>query len=333
MDGVPTDHHFVHLLARAFGKVPLIIAEATGVSPEGRISPADTGIWNEEQVIAWKRITDGIRGHGSVPAIQLAHAGRKASTPELWKDNQAQLPFDASGWEVLAPSPLPFSEGERTPIEMTKADIDRIVEAFADGAKRALKAGFDIVEIHNAHGYLLHEFLSPLANHRTDEFGGSLENRMRFPLAVAKAVREAWPAHLPVFVRISATDWIEGGWDIEQSITFCKELKELGIDFIDVSSGAIVPVAPIPVGPGFQVPLAARIRAEAGIPTGAVGLITDAAQAEEIIASGQADIVLLARALLRDPHWVLRAAHDLKVDLEWPDTIMRAKVPFDRKFA
>ncbi|MFO7189052.1 MAG: NADH:flavin oxidoreductase/NADH oxidase [Pseudomonadota bacterium] len=328
-DGVPNDWHLVHLGSRAVGGAGLVMVEATAVSPAGRISPADTGIWNDEQVEAFRRISAFIEAQGAVSAIQLAHAGRKASTDVPWNGGRPLLPEDG-GWGTLAPSSVPFAPGWPEPTAMTHEDIEATVRRFREAAERSLEAGFQVVEVHMAHGYLLHEFLSPLSNRRTDEYGGSLENRMRLPLAVAKAVREAWPAHRPVFVRISATDWVEGGWDLEQSIVLARKLRELGIDLIDCSSGGLVPDAKIPAGPGFQVPFAERIRAEAGIATGAVGFITEPQQAEDIIAKGQADVVLLARELLRDPHWPLRAAHVLRADIPWPKQYERAR-PQDPK--
>lgn len=324
-DGMPNDWHLVHLGSRAVGGAACIIQEATAVSPEGRISPADAGIWNDEQAQAYQRITRFLKDNGCVPAIQLAHAGRKASTAAPWLGGHA-VDESEGGWRpLLAPSPIAFSDSSPMPQEMSLQDIDRLVEQFAAAARRSLAAGYEVVEVHAAHGYLLHEFLSPLSNQRTDEYGGSLENRMRLPLRVAQAVRDAWPEHLPVLVRISATDWVEGGWDLEQSIEFCKRLKAIGIDLIDVSTGALVPNAQIPAGPGFQVPFAEAIRKQAGIATGAVGFITAAPQAEQILVTGQADVVLLARESLRDPYWPLHAAHFLGTDVTWPKQYERAK--------
>ena len=323
-DGMPTDWHLVHLGSRAVGGAGLVMVEATAVSPEGRISPNDSGIWSDQHAAAFARITRFIKSNGAVVGVQLAHAGRKASTQVPWL-GRAAVPPSQGGWEPIAPSAERFAADYPMPRAMDIADIDQVVQEFVHAARRAEKAGFELVEIHAAHGYLLHEFLSPLSNHRGDEFGGSLENRMRFPLRVAAAVREAWPAHLPLFVRISATDWVEGGWDLPQSIEFCRALKELGIDLIDCSSGGNVPAAKIPVAPGYQVPLARAIRKEVGIATGAVGLITDPQQAEEIIATGAADAVLLARQMLRDPYWPLHAAKKLGIDLPWPKQYERAK--------
>ncbi len=326
VEGMPTDWHMVHLGSRAVGGAGLVMVEASAVSPEGRISPGDSGIWSDSQAVEFGRITRFIRDQGSVPAIQLAHAGRKASTDVLWKGGGPLLiGRDAQAWEPMAPSAIPFDKGYAMPREMNRADIDKVVADFESAARRSLAAGFEVIELHMAHGYLLHEFLSPLANHRGDEFGGSLENRMRLPLRVARAVRAAWPATLPLFVRISATDWAEGGWDLEQSIQLSRALKEIGVDLMDCSSGALVPYAKIPAGPGYQVPFAAAIREKAGIATGAVGMITEPAQANEIIESGKADAVLLARQMLRDPYWPLHAAKALGKDVTWPVQYGRGK--------
>jgi 2,4-dienoyl-CoA reductase-like NADH-dependent reductase (Old Yellow Enzyme family) len=323
VDGVPNDWHFVHLGSRAVGGAALVMVEATGVSPQGRISPGDTGIWNATQAEAFARIARFIRTQDSLPGIQLAHAGRKASASEPWRGDQ---PLNAAegAWQTLAPSAVPYNDKWPTPLAMGEQDIDTVRAQFRAAAERALQAGFEVVEVHMAHGYLLHEFLSPLSNRRSDAYGGSLENRMRFPLAVAQAVREVWPAQKPVFVRISASDWVEGGWDLEQSIALAQALKALGIDFIDCSSGGNVR-AKIPVAPGYQVPFAEAIRRQVGIATGAVGMITKAKQAEDIVAQGKADAVLLARELLRDPYWPLRAAHNLKAEIPWPQQYDRAK--------
>jgi len=323
-DGMPTDWHLVHLGGRAAGGAALVIVEATAVSPEGRISPADSGLWSSAHAEAFRRITSFIRNQGAVPGIQLAHAGRKASTDLPWR-GEGPLSDAEGGWQPLAPSPLAFDDLYPTPRELSGGDIEEVLSRFAAAARFSMDAGFEVIEIHMAHGYLLHEFLSPISNRRTDRYGGSFENRTRFPLEVAKTMREIWPADLPLFVRISCTDWVEGGWDLPQSIEFCRRLKEIGIDLIDCSSGALVPHARIPTGPGFQVPFAAAIRKEAGIPTGAVGFITQPAQAEQIIATGQADVVLLGRELLRQPYWPLHAARDLGVDIAWPDQYLRAK--------
>lgn len=323
-NGLPTDWHLVHLGSRAIGGAGLVMVEASAVSPEGRISPGDSGIWSAAHADAFKRITAFIKTSGAVPAMQLAHAGRKASTDVPWRGGKP-LAAGAGGWETIGPSPLPFDDHSAPPREMTAADIDRVVTEFAAATVHSLNAGFEVVEIHAAHGYLLHEFLSPLSNRRTDDYGGSLENRMRIVLRIAAAVRDAWPAKWPVFTRISATDWTDGGWDIAQSVELSKALKALGVDLIDCSSGGNVPKAPIPVGPGYQVQFAEAIRRDAGIATGAVGMITDPGQAEEIISSGKADAVLLARAFLADPYWALHAATALGDDIAWPVQYGRAK--------
>jgi 2,4-dienoyl-CoA reductase-like NADH-dependent reductase (Old Yellow Enzyme family) len=324
-DGLPTDWHLVHLGSRAVGGAGMVMVEATAVTPEGRISPDDSGIWSDAHAEAFKRITRFINEQGAVPAIQLAHAGRKAATDLPWRGGKP-LGSEAGGWTPLGPSAVPFADGYTVPHEMGEAELDEVVEAFVTAVRRARDAGFLCVEVHMAHGYLLHEFLSPLANRRGDDYGGSLENRMRFPLRVAAAVREVWPADLPLLARISATDWAEGGWDADQSVELCRRLKELGVDMIDCSSGGMIPGATIPAGPGYQTPFAARIRNEAGIATAAVGLITAAEQAEHILRTGQADAVFLARELLRDPYWPLHAAAALRIDVEWPPQYQRAKI-------
>jgi 2,4-dienoyl-CoA reductase-like NADH-dependent reductase (Old Yellow Enzyme family) len=323
-DGMPTDWHLVHLGSRAVGGAGLVMVEATAVSPEGRISPWDSGIWSDRHAEAFSRITKFIRAQGAAPAIQLAHAGRKASTERPWKGGGA-VQVDQGGWEPVAPSALAFSEKYLKPREMTREDIEKFIADLTAATKRALAAGFEVVELHAAHGYLLHEFLSPLSNRRTDEYGGSLENRMRLAIRAAKTMREIWPAKLPVFVRISATDWAEDGWDLKQSIELCKRLKEAGVDLIDCSSGGLVPGAKIPVEAGYQVPFAQAIRSDVGIATGAVGLITKAEEAEKIVAEGKADAVLLARAMLRDAYWPLHAAKLLGAEIAWPVQYERAR--------
>jgi 2,4-dienoyl-CoA reductase-like NADH-dependent reductase (Old Yellow Enzyme family) len=322
-DGMPDDWHLVHLGSRAVGGAGLVMAEATGVSPEGRISPGDTGIWSDEHARAFRPIASFIKAQGAVPAIQLAHAGRKASTDVPWRGGRP-LREAEGGWETLAPSAVPFAEGHPAPREMSARDVEAVVGQFADAARRSLDAGFEVVEIHMAHGYLLHEFLSPLSNRRRDEYGGSFDARAHFPLRVAEAVRAVCPPSLPVFVRISATDWAEGGWDLPQSVEFSRRLKDVGVDLIDCSSGGLVPGVKIPVGPGYQTPFAAAIRREAGVATGAVGMITEAAQAERIVAGGDADVVLLARAMLRDPYWPLHAAKALGAHAAGPVQYGRA---------
>lgn len=322
-EGLANDWHMVHLGSRAVGGAALVCAEATAVSPEGRISPADTGLWSDAHAEAFAPVAAFIKSQGSVAAMQLAHAGRKASTDLPWRGGKPLLESEG-GWQTLAPSALPFAEGHHVPREMNDEDLSAVVSQFRDAAERALAAGFEVVELHMAHGYLLHEFLSPLSNRRDDDYGGGFENRVRFPLRVTGAVREVWPERLPLFVRISATDWAEGGWDLEQSVEFSRRLNAAGVDLVDCSSGGLVPGVKIPVGPGYQVPFAAAVRERAGVATGAVGMITEAHQAEEIIAGGEADAVLLARAMLRDPYWTLRAAKALGVKAEWPVQYGRA---------
>jgi 2,4-dienoyl-CoA reductase-like NADH-dependent reductase (Old Yellow Enzyme family) len=317
-DGLANDWHLVHLGSRAAGGVSLIMVEATAVTPEGRITPADMGIWDDGHVEPLARIARFVEGQGSVPGIQLAHAGRKASCDVPWKGGRSLKTPAEGGWTVVGPSPIPFREGDPVPVPLDEAGIDGVVAAFEAAARRALAAGFRLIEIHSAHGYLLHEFLSPLSNYRTDQYGGSLENRMRFLLRVARRLRSILPSEMPLFIRISATDWADGGWDIDQSVVLAGALRELGVDLIDVSSGALVPHAKIPVGPGYQIPLARRIRHEAGIKTGAVGMITDLDQARSIIADGDADLVLLGRELLREPYWALKAQQQMGIEPHWP---------------
>jgi len=324
-DGFANDWHFVHLGSRAVGGAGLVFTEAAAVSPEGRITPQDLGFWKDEHIPAWRRIVEFLHGQGARAGIQLAHAGRKASMSRPWEGEEHVKPVGEGGWaDVLAPSALPFSEQYAKPIAIDLAGIKRLVAAFQQAARRALEAGFDVVEIHAAHGYLLHEFLSPLSNRRTDDYGGTLENRARLLLEIVDAVREAWPLDLPLFVRISATDWAQGGWDVEQSVALAKLLKPKGVDLIDVSSGGLVPGVTIPAGPGYQTGFADRIRKEAQIPAGTVGMITGAAQAEHILRTGQADLVFLARELLRDPYWPLRAAQELHDSTPWPPQYLRA---------
>ncbi len=324
-DGMPNNWHLVHLGSRAVGGAGLVMVEATAISPEGRISPADTGLWNDAQADAFRPITEFIRQAGAVPAIQLAHAGRKASTDAPWRGGKP-LGEDEGGWQPLGASPLAFDPQHPIPREMTAADLDRVVEDFVAATERAARAGFEVVEVHSAHGYLLHSFLSPLSNQRRDEYGGSFENRLRLLLRVVEAVRDAWPARWPVFVRISATDWVEGGWGLPQSIELARLLKARQVDLVDCSSGGNVPRAPIPVRPGYQVEFAEAIRREAGIATGAVGMITEPEQAESIVAGGQADVVLLARPLLHNPYWPLHAAEALGIEVDWPPQYGRGKV-------
>ena len=325
-DGFATAWHMVHLGCRAVGGAALVIAEASAVEARGRISPADLGIWKDAHVEAFLPVTVFIKEQGAIPGIQLAHAGRKASTRVPWQGGTAIAASDG-GWQTVAPSAIPFREADPAPAELTHAAIRDVVDAFAAAARRAQMAHFEVVEIHGAHGYLINEFLSPLSNRRTDEYGGSFENRIRFALDVARAVRSSWPDELPLFMRISATDWVKAGWDVEQSVRLSARLKDIGVDLIDCSSGGVVPYAQVPTGPGYQAPFAGRIRREAGILTGAVGMITAPAQADQIIRNGEADIVLLARQMLRDPYWPLRAAAVLGQEVAVPVQYGRA-APF-----
>lgn len=323
-DGFANEWHLVHLGSRAVGGAGAVIMEATAVEPRGRISPADQGIWKDEHIEFLRRIAHFIAQQGAVAGIQIAHGGRKASTRPPWEGGGTIRPEDGGGWLPVAPSPVPFRSGDPAPHELTTSEIRGIVEAFAAAARRALAAGFQLLEIHCAHGYLAHEFLSPLTNRRTDHYGGPFENRIRFVLEVTAAVRAAWPDHLPLFVRISATDWLPGGWTIDDSVELARHLRQHGVDLIDCSSGGTDPAAQVPAAPGYQVPFAERIRREAGIPTGAVGLITAAAQAEEILASCRADLVLIAREFLRDPYFPLRAAQLLGENASVPVQYQRA---------
>jgi 2,4-dienoyl-CoA reductase-like NADH-dependent reductase (Old Yellow Enzyme family) len=325
VDGFANDWHLVHLGARAVGGAGLVFTEATSVTADGRISPDDLGIWKDEHIDFLRRITAFVTEHGAVPGIQLAHAGRKASTAAPWKGGK---PVAAAhgGWSpIVGPSAIPFADGYQTPVALELVGIQDIVQAFAAAARRALAAGFQVVEIHGAHGYLIHEFLSPLSNTRTDAYGGSFENRTRFLREIIAAVRAVWPERLPLFLRISATDWTDGGWDIAQSVALAQMVGPLGVDLVDCSSGGNVAGAHVPLEPGYQVPFAARIRHVAKIATGAVGLITQAAQADEIVRSGKADIVLLARAALRDPYFPLHAAKRLGAEIKWPNQYLRAR--------
>jgi 2,4-dienoyl-CoA reductase-like NADH-dependent reductase (Old Yellow Enzyme family) len=323
INGFSNDWHLVHLGSRAVGGAALVITEATAVSPEGRISPGDLGLWNDEHIDGLGRIANFIHQQGAIAGIQLAHAGRKASCA-VPKKGGKQIDEKQGGWQTVAPSDIPFSKGERAPESLNKEGIRKVVSDFRAGAKRAQVAGFKVVEIHSAHGYLLHEFLSPLSNQRTDEYGGSFENRTRLLRQVIDAVKSVWPSENPLFVRISATDWTEGGWAIEESVKLAYILKEMGVDLIDCSSGGNVYNARIPVGPGYQVPFSEAVR-ETGILTGAVGFITTARQAELILQEGKADLVLLAREFLRNPYFPLNAARELDVDVAWPVQYLRSK--------
>src|SRR6202795_3065354 len=323
-DGYANDWHLVHLGSRAIGGAGLVFTEATAVLPEGRIRPQDLGIWKDDHVEFLARIVRFIHGQGSVAGMQLAHAGRKASTYRPWEGNGA-IPESAGGWKkVVAPSAIAFADNYPMPQALTSDGIQEVVQAFAAAARRACEAGFRVIEIHAAHGYLIHEFLSPLSNQRTDACGCSFENRTRLCREAVAAVRSSWPERAPLFVRISTTDWVDGGWDIEQSIELARGLRQMGVDLIDCSSGGSVPHAEIPVGPGYQTPFAQRIRREAEIMTGAVGMITSPVQAEQIIGTGQADAILIARELLRDPYWPLQAAHELEQSISWPVQYLRA---------
>lgn len=324
VEGRPTDWHLVHLGALARGGAGLVMTEATAVTPEGRISPADAGIWTDEQATDYRRITDFIRSQDAVPGIQLAHAGRKASTQRPWDGNGYVSPEDG-GWQTVAPSPIAFGDWP-APRELGRAEINALVEQFASAARRALQAGFEVAEIHAAHGYLLHEFLSPLSNVRTDEYGGDLAGRSRLLVEVVDAVRAVWPAEQPLFVRFSATDWAEGGWTVEETAQLAKQLGGHGVDLVDISSGGLVHGAVITSGPGYQVPFAREVRAASALPVAAVGMITEPVQAEQILTEGSADAVFLARALLRNPSWPQAAAAELgAADVHWPDQYVRAR--------
>ncbi|MFF8657160.1 NADH:flavin oxidoreductase/NADH oxidase [Streptomyces huasconensis] len=322
--GAPQDWHFAHYAARATGGTGLIIVEATAVSPEGRISPYDLGIWNDTQVEAFRRITAFLKSQGTVPGIQIGHAGRKASTDRPWKGGAPVGP-EEHGWQSVAPSAVAFDERHPVPTELSVEEIREIVGQFADAARRAVAAGFDVAEIHGAHGYLIGEFLSPHSNKRTDAYGGSYENRTRFALEVVDAMRAVWPEDKPLFFRISATDWLDdAGWTADDTVRFASELKEHGVDLLDVSTGGNAAGVRIPVGPGYQVPFAARVKAETELPVAAVGLITEVEQAEKIVANGEADAVLLGRELLRDPSWARRAGRELGAEVHVPEQYHRS---------
>jgi 2,4-dienoyl-CoA reductase-like NADH-dependent reductase (Old Yellow Enzyme family) len=324
-DGFANDWHLVHLGSRASGGAGLIIQEATSVSPEGRISPEDLGLWKEEHIEKLKTINHFIESQNAIPGIQLAHAGRKASVSSPWNGNQ-ELEKSQGGWDIVAPSAVGYHSNGKIPISLDQAGIDKVISDFKTATKRAVQAGFKVLEIHAAHGYLLHQFLSPLSNFRTDSYGGSFENRIRLTLEVLEAVQSEWSANFPLFVRISATDWAEGGWNIEESVRFSAILKDKGVDLIDVSSGGLVSHQKISLGPNYQVPFAEKIKKEVGILTGAVGLITDAHQAESILVDEKADLILFARESLRDPNLALNFAKELGTDVEWPKQYDRAKI-------
>jgi 2,4-dienoyl-CoA reductase-like NADH-dependent reductase (Old Yellow Enzyme family) len=325
VDGLPNDWHLVHLGSFARGGAGLVFTEATAVTPEGRISPEDTGLWNDDQQAAWARIVEFVHGQGATAGIQLAHAGRKASTYSGFTAERGGVADVDGGWRPVGPSAQPFPGLREDPQPLDRAGIAAVVTAFGDAAERAEAAGFDVLEVHAAHGYLLHEFLSPLSNQRDDEYGGSFENRVRLVLEVVREVRSRVAAGVPVVLRVSATDWVDGGWSADETVQLAVLAREEGVDLVDTSTGGNV-LADIPVGPGYQVPFARRIRTEAGVPSGAVGLITEPKQAEDILGDGSADVVLLARELLRDPHWALRAAYELgETDTElWPVQYGRA---------
>ncbi|OCB77247.1 NADH:flavin oxidoreductase/NADH oxidase [Flavobacterium crassostreae] len=323
-DGFATDWHLVHLGSRAIGGAALLLQEATAVSPEGRISPGDLGIWSDAQLPKYRAINQFIESQNAIAGIQLAHAGRKASVSVPWQGNKKLDPLQG-GWQTVAPSAIAYHDTEPVPLALDAQGIQKVLLDFKLAAQRALKAGFKVLEIHAAHGYLLHQFLSPLSNLRTDQYGGSFANRIRLTLQVVAAVQSEWPINLPLFVRISATDWAEGGWNLEESVALSKILKQEGVDLIDVSTGALVPYQKIPVAPNYQVPFAERIKKESNILTGAVGLITQAAQAEKIVASAQADLVLFGRESLRDPNLALTLAQDLQAEIPWPKQYQRAQ--------
>lgn len=323
VDGLPNDWHLVHLGSRAVGGAGAVIAEATAVTAQGRISPQDTGLWNQAQVEAWQPVARFIKAHGAVAGVQLAHAGRKASTRRPW-EGHGPVPAGQGDWPIVAASALAFDEGWQVPQALDEAGIRQLVEDFRAAAQRALAAGFELVELHAAHGYLLHQFLSPLSNRREDRYGGSFENRTRLVREVVIAIREVWPVELPLWLRVSATDWADGGWTVAESVALARQIQSLGVDLVDVSSGGLVPHAKITPAPGYQVPFAAQIRREAGIATGAVGLITGAEQAAQIVANGDADVVLIARESLRDPYFPRRAAQQLGAKIEAPVQYQRA---------
>lgn len=325
-DGFSNDWHLVHLGSRAVGGAGLLFTEAAAVVPEGRITPNDLGLWKDEHITGLERIVNFLHGQGARAGVQLAHAGRKGSMSRPWEPER-YIPDSEGGWQPVAPSALPFAEHYGRPVALDQAGIDRVIAGFAIAARRAWIAGFDVVEVHSAHGYLLHEFLSPLSNRRSDAYGGSFENRIRLLLQVVDAVRRQLPNAVPVWVRISATDWAEGGWDIDQSVALAKALKEHAVDLVDVSSGGLVPNAVVPAGPGYQTAFSARIRREARIPTGSVGVITDPAQAEHILRTCQSDVVFLARQMLREPYWPLHAAEKLGAPAPWPVQYLRAAPP------
>jgi 2,4-dienoyl-CoA reductase-like NADH-dependent reductase (Old Yellow Enzyme family) len=322
-DGIAADWHFIHYGSRAVGGAALMNLEATAVAPAGRISPRDLGLWNDDQIEPLARITRFAKAQGCVAAVQLAHAGRKASGGTGWQPPRT-IDSSEGGWPVVGPSPISFGEGYAVPQELDAAAIAELIAQFAASTRRALEAGFEAVEIHGAHGYLLHQFMSPLANQRSDSYGGSFENRTRLVRQVIAAVRSEWPERLPLLLRLSATDWADGGWSADETVELCREVKALGVDLVDVSSGGLASNARMPIGPGYQTEFAARVRREASIPTAAVGLITSPAQADHIVRSGQADLVLIGREILRNPYWPLAAANELGHATAWPEQYLRA---------
>jgi len=327
-DGLASDWHLVHLGGFAVGGAGLVLSEAVAVRPEGRITAQDLGLWSDAQIEPLRRITRFIGAQGAVPGIQLAHAGRKANTRPPWAGVPGTLPLAEGGWTPVAPSPVPFDPQDPPPAALAAEQLAGVVAAFAAAARRALAAGFQVAELHAAHGYLLHQFLSPLSNRREDRYGGDFDNRIRLLLEAAAAVRAVWPEQLPLFVRVSATDWVDGGWTVDETVELARRLRALGVDLLDVSSGGMVPQARMPLGPGYQTPFAERVRREAGLPSSAVGLITQAAQAEHILHTGQADLVMLGRELLRDPRWPLQAAAQLgETRVPWPPQYVRAAAP------
>jgi len=326
VDGFSSDWHFVHLGSRAVGGAALVFTEATAVTADGRISPQDLGIYRDEHVDGLARIVAFIHSQRALAGMQLAHAGRKGSTGRPW-EKMTEVPPSEGGWQPIGPTDQPFRHEYPVPRPMTVADIAAVVDAFRAAAGRALNAGFDVIELHAAHGYLIHEFMSPLVNDRSDRYGGPFDNRVRLCLELVEAIRSVWPERLPLFARISATDWMEGGWDVEQSVELARRLRERGVDLVDCSSGGAVPNVQIPLGPAYQTPFAERIRRDANVPTGAVGLITEPAQADEIIRNGGADCVVMARELLRDPYFPLRAARELGHAIPWPAQYLRAAPP------
>lgn len=324
VDGFASDWHLVHLGSRAVGGAGLIITEATAVSPEARISPYDLGIWKDEHLEKLQQITAFMTAQGAVPGIQLAHAGRKASTNVPWK-GRGKIAIEEGGWETVAPSAIAFADNYPMPVALGTAGIRKIINDFTVAAERAIRAGFKVIEIHSAHGYLIHQFLSPLSNKRTDEYGGSFENRSRFLLEIVAGIQTVWPGDLPLLVRISATDWAEGGWDLDEAVQLARILQRKGVDLIDVSSGGLVHYQKITAGPGYQLPFASRIKKETGMLIGTVGMITTSIQAETILVNGDADMVIIAREMLRQPYFPLQAAHELKDQIDWPVQYERAK--------